>query len=249
MVRGLERAGFEIRDQIAWLHSTGMPKSTDVSFAIDKHYGLERPDRIVQHSTGDGVLGATRSVSSAGTPVSDDAQQWAGWGTGLRPAFEPIIIARAPITGSTVANVLEHGVGALHIEAGRFGDGKWPTNVALDERQAGMLDVLAGQWDDVSPVSARFPIFRFEAKPGAAERPRAYGVSHLTVKPLALMRWLIELLTPAGGRVLEPFAGSGSTVQAAVQAGFQVTAIEREAAFLPLIESRLDRDGPDDGEL
>lgn len=241
MVCGLERAGLEIRDQIAWLHSTGMPKSTDIAFAIDKHYGITRADRIVQRSDSDGVLGATRSVTAAGSPVSQDAQKWDGWGTGLRPAFEPIIIARTPFPGTTVANVLEHGVGAINIDAGRFGDGKWPTNVALDQRQADTLDVLTGHWDDAAPLSTRFPIFRFEAKPGASERPRAFGVSHMTVKPLALMRWLIELLTPAGGHVLEPFAGSGTTIEAAMRAGFRVTAIEREESFLPLIESRLDR--------
>lgn len=241
MVRGLERAGLQIRDQVAWLHSTGMPKSTDISYAIDKHHGITRTDRIVQHSHAEGVLGATRSVTEQGAAVTDDAKQWEGWGTALRPAFEPIIIARTPMAGSTVANVLEHGTGAIHVNAGRFGDRKWPTNVALDQSQAEALDSLTGTWDEESPVSARFPIFRFEPKPGNEERPRAFGISHATVKPLALMRWLIELLTPSGGRVLEPFAGSGTTVEAALQAGFEVTAIERDESYLPLIESRLDR--------
>lgn len=241
MARGLERAGLQIRDQIAWLHSTGMPKSTDVSYAIDKHHGITRTDRVVQRSDGKGVLGATQSVTEQGTPVTEEAKQWSGWGTALRPAFEPIIIARTPVSGTTVANVLEHGTGAINVDAGRFAEGKWPTNVALDQNQADALDALTGTWDDESPVSARFPIFRFEPKPGAEERPRAFGVSHATVKPLALMRWLIKLLTPAGGRVLEPFAGSGTTVEAALQAGFEVTAIERDESYLPLIESRLDR--------
>ncbi|WP_342038611.1 DNA-methyltransferase [Brevibacterium ammoniilyticum] len=241
MVRGLERAGLQIREQIAWLHSTGMPKSTDISYAIDKHHGAERTDRVVQHSDTDGVLGQTRSVTEQGTPVTEDAKQWEGWGTGMRPAFEPIIIARTPMAGSTIANVLEHGTGAVHVEAGRFGGGKWPTNVALDQSQADALDVLTGTWDQAVPISSRFPIFRFEAKPGPGERPRAFGVSHATVKPLGLMRWLIELLTPAGGRVLEPFAGSGTTIEAALQCGFEITGIERDDTYLPLIASRLDR--------
>lgn len=241
MACGLERAGFEIRDQIAWLHSTGMPKSMDLSYAIDKHHGVQRPDRQVQRSDHDGILGATRAVIERGAPVTDDAVRWTGWGTALRPAFEPVLIARKPPAGSTVANLLEHGVGGINVDGGRFGGGRWPTNVALDGSQAGALDALTGTWDAAEPVSRRFPIFRFEAKPGRDERPRAFGISHATVKPLALMRWLVTLLTPPGGLVIEPFAGSGTTIEAAVQAGFRVAAIERDPAYLPLIESRLDR--------
>ncbi|UOQ56382.1 site-specific DNA-methyltransferase [Leucobacter allii] len=241
MVRGVERAGFEIRDQIAWLHSTGMPKSMDISYAIDKHHGVRRPDRLVHSSDHDGILGATRAVADHGTPVTDDAIRWAGWGTAMRPAFEPILIARKPSPATTVATVLQHGTGALNIDDARFGNGKWPTNVALDPGQADALDALTGTWDADEPVSKRFPIFRFEAKPDREERPRAFGVSHATVKPVALMRWLITLLTPPGGLILEPFSGSGSTIEAAVRAGFQVVAIERDGSYLPLIESRLDR--------
>lgn len=241
MVRGVERAGFEIRDQIAWLHSTGMPKSMDISYAIDKHHGVQRPDRLVQRSGSDGILGATRAVSEHGAPVTDDAIRWAGWGTALRPAFEPILIARKPSRASTVATILEHGTGGLNIDTARFGSGKWPTNVALDDSQADALDTLTGTWDSDEPISSRFPIFRFEAKPGREERPRAFGISHATVKPVGLMRWLITLLTPPGGLVIEPFSGSGSTIEAAIRAGFQVAAIERDSSYLPLIESRLDR--------
>lgn len=244
MVRGLERAGFEIRDQVAWLHSTGMPKSMDVSYAIDKHHGVQRSDRRVQRSEGDGILGATRAVTDRGTPVTDDAIRWEGWGTALRPAFEPILIARKPPHGSVVANVLEHGVGAINIDGGRFGGGRWPTNVTLDASQAEALDALTGSWRSEQRTSQRFPIFRFEAKPDRDERPRAFGLSHATVKPLGLMRWLIKLLTPPDGLVLEPFAGSGTTIEAAVSAQFRVVAVEKDPSYLPLIESRLDRTGP-----
>jgi len=240
MVRGLENAGFEIRDQIAWLHTTGMPKSMDLSHAIDKHLGVQRTDRIVQHSEHEGVLGATRSVLSKGTPVTDEATRWEGWGTALRPAFEPIIIARKPLSGSIVGNVLEHGVGGINIDGGRFADERWPTNVAFDPGQADALDVLTGTWQGES-LSRKFPIFRFEHKPTASERPRAYGVSHTTVKPLALMRWLVTLVAPVGGVVLEPFAGSGTTVQAAAAAGFQVVAFEKNADYVPLIRSRMEQ--------
>lgn len=241
MVHALERAGFEIRDQVAWLHSTGMPKSMDISHALDKHHGVRRPDRQVQRSEHDGILGATRAVTEHGTPVTDDAARWEGWGTALRPAFEPILIARKPMHGTTVANVLDHGVGAINIDGARFADGKWPTNVALDGSQADALDALTGTWRSEDPVSRRFPIFRYEPKPDREERPRAFGVSHATVKPVGLMRWLITLLTPPGGVVVEPFSGSGSTIEAAVRSGFQLLGIEKDPSYLPLIESRLDR--------
>ena len=240
MVRGIENAGFEIRDQIAWLHTTGMPKSMDLSHAIDKHHGAHRTDRIVQTTDHDGVLGATRTVLSKGTPVTPDAQRWEGWGTALRPAFEPIIIARKPPEGNVVRNVLQHGAGAVNIDGARFADDRWPTNVAFDQPQAEALDVLTGTWQGES-LSRKFPIFRFDHKPSAAERPRAFGVSHTTVKPLALMRWLVTLVTPPHGLVLEPFAGSGTTVEAAIRGGYRVLGLEKDASYVPLVQSRLDR--------
>jgi site-specific DNA-methyltransferase (adenine-specific) len=240
MVRGIENAGFEVRDQIAWIYSSGMPKSMDLGYALDKRNGIRRPDRIVQQSEHDGVLGATRRVVQHGTAVSEDAQRWEGWGTGLRPSFEPIIIARKPMVGTVVDNVRTHGTGAIHIDAARFGEAKWPANVVLDPSQADAMDLLTGTWR-TDPVSARFPIFRYEQKAPESERPRAFGVSHATVKPLSLMRWLIRLLTPPGGLVLEPFAGSGSTVEAALLEGMRVVAIEKDPTFLPLIASRVDR--------
>ncbi len=239
MVRGIENAGFEIRDQIAWLHTTGMPKSMDLAHAIDKHHGAHRTDRIVQTTDRDGVLGATRTVVSKGTPVTDDAQRWDGWGTALRPAFEPIIIARKPLAGTVVSNVLQHGVGAINIDGGRSADNRWPTNVVFDQEQADALDMLTGTWQGES-LSRKFPIFRFDHKPGREERPRAFGVSHSTVKPLALMRWLITLVTPPRGLVLEPFSGSGTTLQAAVEAHYGVVGVEKDPSFIPLIRSRLE---------
>lgn len=247
MVVGLEDAGFEIRDQIAWLHTTGMPKSADLSYAIDKLHGATRHDREVQVKGDEGILGVTRSVLHKGTPVTDDAAEWAGWGTGLRPAFEPIIIARKPIQQSTARNVLEYRTGGLNIDGARFGADRWPANVVLDQSQADALDMLTGTWGSTHRVSRSFPIFRFESKPSQAERPRAFGVSHQTVKPLGLMRWLVKLITPSGGCLLEPFSGSGSTIEAAVRAGFNVVAIEKDRTFIPLIQSRLERSDKPEG--
>ena len=172
------------------------------------------------------MLGATRTVLSKGTPVTEEAQRWERWGTALRPAFEPIIIARKPPEGNTVRNVLAQGVGGINIDGGRFADDRWPTNVAFDPSQAYALECRTGTWQGES-LSQKFPIFRFDHKPSSGERPRAFGISHTTVKPLGLMRWLVTLITPPGATVLEPFAGSGTTVEAAVSGGFRVIAVEK----------------------
>lgn len=201
-------------------------------------------------------------------PATDAARQWQGWGTALKPAHEPIVVARKPLTGTVAANVLEHGTGALNIDGcrigteggttkgnppkgssnGIYGDGingacdivplnagRWPANVVLDEHQAAELDRQSG--DDVGGASRFF----YTAKAGTHERPRVDGVAHPTVKPVDLMRWLVRLVTPPGGTVLEPFAGSGTTAEACVIEGFHCIAIEREADYLPLIVQRLSR--------
>jgi site-specific DNA-methyltransferase (adenine-specific) len=242
LVAGVEQAGFEIRDQIAWLYSSGMPKSLDISYAIDQRLGEQRLDRRVVVSDSESVLGQTRQVVEKGDPVTDEAREWSGWGTGLKPGFEPIMIARKPLDGTVAANVLAYGTGGLNIDAARV-DGRWPANVALDEGQAVALDAATGSLGSDDSVSARFPVFRYESKASASERPRVCGVSHVTVKPLSLMRWLVRLLTPVGGVVLEPFAGSGTTVEAAVLEGYRVVAIEKDPDFVPLIQARLERLG------
>jgi hypothetical protein len=238
LVCAVEDAGFEIRDNIAWLYGQGFPKSLDVSKAIDKAAGAE--------------------------PATDDAKRWDGWGTALKPAFEPVVVARKPLGGTVATNVLAHGVGALNIDGCRVGTdertnrgmsslgvmhdddwkprdvsntvtGRWPSNVVLDESQAAVLDEQKGE------VSKYFPIFRYQAKAPKKERPVVDGNAHPTVKPLELMRWLVRLVTPPGGYVLDPFAGSGTTGEAALIEGFRCLLIESEADYLPLIMTRLDR--------
>lgn len=218
----VEDAGFELRDSIAWHYSTGFPKSYDV--------GKKLPE-------------------------------WEGWGTALKPAFEPIVMGRKPLSEKTVAaNVLEHGTGALNIDAcrietsdtwsgtrrtalGLMNDdgwkpkdtdmsshpgGRWPANVVFDESQADVLDQQAS--------ASRF---FYVAKASKKERPVVDGVAHPTVKPVAIMQWLVKLVTPAGGIVLDPFEGSGTTAQACALEGFKHIGIEREADYLPLIAARL----------
>ena len=270
LASAVEDAGFEIRDSIAWLHGQGFPKSLNL----------------------DG--------------------EWEGWGTALKPAFEPIVVGRKPLVGTVASNVAAHGTGALNIDAtrthspgsqaqkysvkrlkpgatlnatggnwrpegedaptfeGETKAGRWPTNVVLDESQAEELDEQSGTrtsgvlaahhkrapkeagilgaygsaegergYGDSGGASRFFPTFRYEAKAGTAERPEVDGVLHPTVKPLDLMRWLVRLVTPKGGTILEPFAGSGTTLEAALLEGFDVIGVEREADYLPLIEARI----------
>ncbi|WAB09154.1 DNA methylase [Arthrobacter phage Eesa] len=164
------------------------------------------------------------------------------WGTALKPAFEPVVVARKPVIGSITANVGNFGTGAFNLAGCRTGEeggevaGRWPANVVLEESQAAELDRVSNE----KPAQF-FPVFRYEPKAPTSERPRVNGVSHPTVKPLELMRWLCRLVTPPGGVVLEPFAGSGSTVEAAVLERFQCIAVERQPEYLPLIVSRFDK--------
>lgn len=273
----VEDAGFEVRDSIAWLYGSGFPKSLN---------------------------------------VTDETGSRTGWGTALKPAFEPIVVGRKPLAGTVAKNVLEHGTGALNIDAtrtptsdslggGRISTksdgwdrpwkhdpeaiaaahgrgaaavakaeelGRWPTNVVLDESQADELDQQSGErtsgilaahharepkdagilgaygsaegergYGDTGGASRFFPTFRYEAKAPASERPKVDGVAHPTVKPLDLCRWLVRLVTPPGGTVLEPFAGSGTTVEACVIEGFKCVAIEKTDEYLPLTVARIHR--------
>src|SRR5690606_27448869 len=131
---------------------------------------------------GDGtVYGLGHSGRQLGGAVTDAAKQWQGWGTALKPAFEPIVVGRNPLVGTVAANVLAHGTGALNIDACRVGTGstaagRWPANVVLDDSQAA----------EIGDPAKFFPTFRYESKAPKRERPVVDGVAHPTVKPLAL---------------------------------------------------------------
>jgi site-specific DNA-methyltransferase (adenine-specific) len=236
-------------------------------------------------------------------PATDAAKQWQGWGTALKPAHEPIVVARKPLIGTVAENVQAHGTGALNIGACRIdmgaeydpakrqrqqssaGDvplasagligtdiatynpaGRWPANVILDESQAAELDRQSGVQKDGVAVRHRgvkggeigapgakpegtpdigyggeggASRFFYTAKANSAERPRVDDVAHPTVKPLDLMRYLVRLVTPPGGVVLEPFGGSGTTIEACVIEGFRCIAIELTEEYLTLIAQRL----------
>ena len=121
----IEDAGFEIRDMIAWIYGSGFPKSLDVSKAIDKEAGAER-EVIGQRDTQTGSDKATNwkcsspRIMDVTAPATDDAKKWNGWGTALKPALEPLTVARKPLIGTVAANVLEHGTGAINIDGCRI---------------------------------------------------------------------------------------------------------------------------------
>ena len=187
-------------------------------------------------------MGEVREVRADITaPATPDAERWQGWGSAMKPGFEPVVVARKPLIGTIAQNVLTYGTGALNIDACRISAsgqspdaGRWPANVVLDESQAEVLDEQSG-------ASRFFPTFRYQAKAPRSERPKVNGVAHPTVKPVALMRWLVRLVTPPDGVVLDPFAGSGATLEAALLEGFQCVGIELADEYLPLIVHRIER--------
>jgi DNA modification methylase len=126
MACAIEDAGFEIRDSIHWTYGTGFPKSHNVSKAIDKAAGAER-QVIGHHDVGPDMRGGNyenaegRMIADITAPATDAAKQWEGWGTALKPSHEPFVLARKPIAQTVAANVLEHGTGALNIDACRVG--------------------------------------------------------------------------------------------------------------------------------
>lgn len=134
MACAIEDAGFEIRDQIMWLYGTGFPKSHDVSKDLDKRAGAEREviatgapvARMIpgadQHATGSWIKDNGRVyVPTVTQPATNAARTWEGWGTALKPAHEPMVLARKPLIGTVAENVLTHGTGAINIDASRVG--------------------------------------------------------------------------------------------------------------------------------
>ena len=273
MGMSLRLAGFEMRDVIQWLYGSGFPKSHDVSKALDKMAGAERevirtetrfnePSGIVAVE-GERVL-IERKITAPSTP---QAKQWDGWGTALKPAYEPALLVRKPLSGTVAQNTLDHGCGGLNIdgcridtdeqlgrasggwqkegyiggESGKFNTigiakegGRWPSNIILDEQASEQLEQQAG--------ASRF---FYTAKPSTSERHagiRAEGERanvHPTVKPIDLMRYLIRLITPPYGTVLDPFMGSGSTGCAAALEGVSFIGIEREPEYFAIAQQRV----------
>jgi DNA modification methylase len=171
MVCAIEDAGFEIRDQIGWAYGSGFPKSLDVSKAIDKAAGAERPViREVSDRRDDGTVyavGHSGAITSGEPITAAAAAAWQGWGTALKPAWEPIVVARKPLIGTVAANVLAHGTGALNIDGCRVGSegGTKGVNYAKTGLfgKADIEQLDAGRWpanlihDGSDEVLAAFP--------------------------------------------------------------------------------------------
>ena len=259
----IEDAGFEIRDMIAWVYGSGFPKSLDVSKAIDKAAGAER--EVIGKSDGGLHRGSGSTVGSftgqhaITAPATDAARQWSGWGTALKPALEPITVARKPLCGTVAENVLTHGTGGLNVDACRVGDdggttrseqapyaesgwrtghkierlnaGRWPANLIHDGSKE--VTGLFPADEDGEQSAARF---FYTAK--ADKSDRGPGNNHPTVKPVDLMRYLVRLVCPMDGVVLDPFAGSGTTLQAAQAEGCRAIGVEREASYCEIITGR-----------
>ena len=341
----VEDAGFEIRDSIAWLYGSGFPKSHNISKAIDKLHGGQVKVGKAFKVAGEYGNRELRDPETQGNSRdemrhvadTDEAKQWDGWGTALKPAHEPIVVARKPLIGTVAENVLQHGVGGLNIDASRietemivngYGgipngannlvnsdkernrdgetivQGRWPANIILDEYTAELLDEqsgisksqggtnpiksstfnlgsenrkLAGGKGDIGGASRFFYVAKANKRDrneGLHELPEVDGTAmtgrnegsagllrvredgsigenpyagksgkaknfHPTVKPTALMQYLIRLVTPDNGIVLDPFTGSGSTGKAAILEGKQFIGIELTEDYLPIIIGRL----------
>ncbi len=250
----IEDAGFEIRDMIAWVYGSGFPKSLDVSKAIDKRAGAEREVvsnnptfRKMQENASNYNLQRNEFITAPATP---EAKQWQGWGTALKPALEPITVARKPLIGTVAENVLQHGTGAINVDGGRVGteeritnwsgtanykvsDPKTGTTTATGRWPANFIHDGSEEATDLLGASARF---FYCAKASKADRDENH---HPTVKPTDLMRYLCRLVTPPSGTVLDPFMGSGSTGKAAMLEGFAFVGIEREAEYIDIAKARI----------
>ena len=293
----LEQAGFEIRDQIMWIYSSGFPKSQDVGKSIQR------------------------------SNKNEEVNEWAGWGTALKPAHEPIALARKPMKTSIAKNCQQYGVGALNIDACRvaiegddtrsggsdgwdrveFGEaepnkydgegyvpnaqGRFPSNVIGEiqdyqkyfycpkvsrrERHTG-FELPPPMFGNVQgcygPDGERFavgfdaraegktkkkkhdPLAHIPTNPDGmmsrdekgqlvnnyTAKKAAVGNNHPTVKPVELMKYLIKLITPQGGKILDPFNGSGSTGMAAVELGFEYVGIDLDEHYIDIATKRID---------
>jgi len=338
MMAGIEDAGFEIRDTLMWIFGSGFPKSLDISKAIDGYFGEERKreKRFVGNIKGASLHHKddnkrTYEMVQTNEPVTEEAKKWNGWGTALKPAHEPIVLAQKPPEGSYAENVMKWGVGGLNIDGSRVGmseedaekhkhnwkpnsdypanetvyeygseklsthqnkRGRWPANVILDPKSAEMLDEQSGERKS---ASAKYGVkngktsfwrtgkkgikheatgdylggasrFFYCAKAHKSERnagledlekkerldnismrgwqkergrnPDEYeGFQNdiATLKPINLMRYLVRLVTPPDGTVLDLFAGSGTTGCACEIEGFDYILIEKRKRFAEVI--------------
>lgn len=303
MACAIEDGGFEIRDSLMWLYGSGFPKGYDVAKGVDKILGVEGCKGAIAGKSGS-VRNSMAGDFAGGEyheylPGSDAARQWEGWNTTLKPAFEPIVLARKPLSESTVAaNVLRWRTGALNIDAcrielskgetpyshpnGRGGEGRHGRDSLLSNLDVPLQGNNKGRWpanvchDGSDEVVAGFPRAKGAASTGRKGKPQAtvYGdrgaqsqaasyaddgsaarffycskaskedradSKHPTVKPVKLIRWVTKLVTPPRGRILDPFAGSGTTGAAAFAEGFNCYLMELEESYQADILRRISK--------
>ena len=317
MAVNIEDAGFEIRDQIMWIYGSGFPKSHNIGKAVDKLEGNDREvvgkKKLWGHNAGTGAGSFSKNQYEGKTgltrveDLTKGTSKWEGWGTALKPAHEPIVVARKPLSEKTIAkNVLKYGIGGINIDACRIShnepikttqrhgrtdaqvlsddscefdntknniasanpQGRFPANIILDEEAGKMLDEQSGQRPSgksnnnaetgesgiVTPLrrgklisrNDKGGASRFFYCPKSSKAERNKGCErleprknfHPTVKPIKLMEYLIKLVTPPGGVVLDPFAGSGTTLVSAKNLGFNAVVIEMSEEYVKIIKAR-----------
>ena len=334
MVCGIEDAGFEIRDTIMWIYGSGFPKSLNIGKAVDKLQGNEREVKKhhIQSQTNPEIHagGSVHITMPNNWKVTKGTSEWEGWGTALKPAVEPIVVARKPLKEKTVAkNVLKYGTGGINIDESRIGTednlgrpvgkgdkedkiygkykaprgtrygdeqkGRFPANIILDQEAAKILDEQSGErCGQLAPTTGKEPSalkknqiygdysmvagkpsqprglgcasrFFYIPKASRAERNKGCegleekqqwlkggtgtGISarenvvnqnnHPTVKPIKLLEYLIRMVTPKGGVVLDPFLGSGTTAIAAKKLGYKYIGIEKEEEYIKIAKARI----------
>jgi site-specific DNA-methyltransferase (adenine-specific) len=303
----IEDAGFEIRDQIMWVYGSGFPKSHNIGKAVDKLQGNDRE-----------VVGVTNNIKFDGEKsfydkwqdadridynITKGTSEWEGWGTALKPAHEPIVMARKPFKGNVAQNVLEWGTGGINIDESRivykddkpncvgfdnhyisngvYSDmdrpedwkpndtGRWPANIIFDEeagqvldQQSGISKSVKGRNDVGSSVYGGNSLVESKTKmnntdrghndkggasrffycPKASKKDREDMNNHPTVKPTDLMLYLIKLVTPVGGTVMDCFMGSGSTGKAAIRGGYDFIGIEKEEEYYNISKARIENE-------
>lgn len=314
----IEDAGFEIKDCIMWLYGSGFPKSNNIGLAIDKKMGVQGQKGVGGFNVGGKgeqnnrkaklYIGSNTDGSKQKTYndyKSEEAQQWQGWGSALKPAYEPIIMARKRFKGSLTDNVLKNGVGGLNIDACRVETdindkydirhytnedcfqnkepkkskfqvikknelGRFPANIVHDGSDEVISDMLNGASRYFYSAKASKKdrdegLDTFEEKSIYVNNDQQYGYKntdndnlgdriknvkrknfHPTVKPATLMQYLVRLVTPKGGTILDPFMGSGSTGKAIMfennerNADYKFIGIEMTKDYLPLCKQRIE---------
>lgn len=255
LATNIESVGFEIKDQLMWLYASGFPKGQDIGKAIQKRQGVKQTKKY-NHNTP--VVGGTRNTEAYDMckeeiiPTSPEAKQWSGWKTALKPAHEPIVMARKPFKGATIDNVLKHGVGALNIDESRI-----PTTDTRSGGANGVSRLTFGEGETTNADSfkqytpnqqGRYPANvlgeveghqKYFYCPKVTRKERMSFNNHPTVKPVALMRYLIKLVTPDNSTVLDPFCGSGSTGMAAVELGHSFIGCELDANYVDICIRRI----------